>query len=323
MRMVMPKITVLITGGTGYIGSRVAEDIFKLGEHKVIIFSRGEQQQWKMKSRFPQFTYIIGDTRDKMRIFDAMYNVDYVFHAAALKQVPSCEVNPMEAVKTNVLGSQNVCDAAIACGVKTVVALSTDKAVYPVSAMGLSKAMMEKIVCNMNRVPCYTRFSCIRLGNVIGSSGSVVPLFMRQISELKHLTLTVGDMTRFHLTPKMVSDLALYAMENTSGGEIFAHKAPACTMEALAYAMIVKYSPFGENHPIDITGPRPGEKLHESLVTEGEMKRSTENSLYFCVHPEYAPHSITTTRTGEYTSTNTSQLSHQEILALLQEIECK
>jgi len=222
MRMVMPKITVLITGGTGYIGSRVAEDIFKLGEHKVIIFSRGEQQQWKMKSRFPQFTYIIGDTRDKMRIFDAMYNVDYVFHAAALKQVPSCEVNPMEAVKTNVLGSQNVCDAAIACGVKTVVALSTDKAVYPVSAMGLSKAMMEKIVCNMNRVPCYTRFSCIRLGNVIGSSGSVVPLFMCQISELKHLTLTVGDMTRFHLTPKMVSDLALYAMENTSGGEIFA-----------------------------------------------------------------------------------------------------
>ena len=318
---------ILVTGGTGSFGNRVASHLLKYKPAQIRVFSRDEKKQWEMKRVFPQFRYIVGDVRDASRLCEAMHGVDYVFHAAALKQVPSCETYPFEAVKTNILGSQNACDAAKYNGVKCLVALSTDKAVKPVNAMGISKAMLEKIVCSQNEFDDRTVFCCVRYGNVMGSRGSVIPLFRDQIRKGVPLTLTVPEMTRFLLTLDQSVDLVLHAMTKARGGEVFVRKAPACTVQALAETMRLKYSKQRERHPIEVVGIRPGEKLHEILVNEYEMRRIIEEPSYYTVHPEYrVPKHLTAKPLGEeYTSANTQRLERPEeigaLLAAMGEVE--
>jgi len=311
--------TILITGGTGSFGNRVATHLLHYRPAEIRVYSRDEKKQWEMQRAFPQLRYIIGDVRDPGRLDEAMDGVDYVFHAAALKQVPSCEQYPFEAVKTNILGSQNACEMARANGVKTFVALSTDKAVKPVNAMGMSKAMMEKIVCSQNEMGGKTVFCCVRYGNVMGSRGSVIPVFRQQIDNQQPLTLTVPEMTRFLLTLDQSVRLVLHAMTSAEGGEIFVRKAPACTVQALAETMRMKYSQQKARHPIKTTGIRPGEKIHEILVNEYEIRRSVESREHFCIHPEYRlPKSPTQKTLGEeYTSANTQQLTRPEDIGRL------
>lgn len=310
---------ILITGGTGSFGNRVAAFLAEQNPRKIVIYSRDEKKQWEMGLQFPDFRYLVGDVRDKERIYAALQGIDLVFHAAALKQVPACEENPFEAVKTNVLGSNNLCEAARDRGVEAVVALSTDKAVKPVSAMGISKALMEKIVTSQNQFPVETRFCCTRYGNVMGSRGSVIPLFLRLIEEGKPLTITDPRMTRFLMTLGESVDLVLHAMTRAEGGEVFVRKAPAVRMLDLAHAMIKKYGD-GDLERTRITGIRPGEKLDEVLVNEYEMTRAREHGEYYTVFPEYRevtwerPHEFG----YEYTSANTEMLTdHQEIGAML------
>lgn len=318
---------ILITGGTGSFGNRVARHLLKQKPAQIRIYSRDEKKQWEMQRVFPQFRYIVGDVRDPNRLAEAFQGVDYVFHAAALKQVPSCEIYPFEAVKTNVIGSQNVCEAAKYNRVKCLVALSTDKAVKPVNAMGISKAMLEKIVCSQNQYGGQTTFCCVRYGNVMGSRGSVIPLFRDQIRNKVPLTLTVPNMTRFLMTLDQSVDLVLHAMTHARGGEIFVRKAPACTVKALAEAMCAKYSPQGARHPIKVVGIRPGEKLHEVLVNEYEMQRITEQPSYYTIHPEYrVPKQPAPKPLGEeYTSANTQRLERfkdiHELLDAMGEVE--
>jgi UDP-N-acetylglucosamine 4,6-dehydratase len=302
--------TILITGGTGSFGNRVAAHLLKQSPAQIRIFSRDEKKQWEMQQAFPQFQYLVGDVREEARLEEAMAGVDLVFHAAALKHVPSCEKFPYEAYKTNVGGSQNACRTAKAAGVKTFVALSTDKAVKPLNAMGTSKAMMEKLVCSQNQSGGDTKFCCVRYGNVMGSRGSVIPLFKRQIEKNEPLTLTVPEMTRFLMTLDQSVGLVLHAMQHTLGGEIFVRKSPACTVGKLAEAVRRKFSPKGADHPVNVTGIRPGEKLHETLVNEYEMQRVTEEELFYAIHPEYRvpDHRAAQPLGTEYTSANTHQL---------------
>jgi FlaA1/EpsC-like NDP-sugar epimerase len=265
-----------------------------------------------MRKAFPQLRYIVGDVRDRSRLDEAMRGVDFVFHAAALKQVPSCETAPLEALKTNTLGSQNVCEAAAAAGVGTVVALSTDKAVKPVNAMGMTKALMEKIVSNQNLYRSTPTYACVRYGNVMGSRGSVIPLFREQITKDCPMTVTVPEMTRFLMTLDDSVDLVVRALTTAEGGEIFIKKAPATTVIDLARAMGARYSKRGSDHPIDIIGVRPGEKIHEILVNEYEMQRADEEEQYFVIRPEYKPlPSVRSVRPPgeEYTSANTLRLT--------------
>ncbi len=312
--MTIRGAVVLVTGGTGSFGNRVAKHLLKHKPAQIRIYSRDEKKQWEMRRAFPQFRYVIGDVRDRERLAEAMRGVHFVFHAAALKQVPSCESYPFEAVKTNVIGSFNVCEAAKHSGVQALVALSTDKAVKPVNAMGMSKAMMEKVVCAQNENGGDTTFCCVRYGNVMGSRGSVIPLFMEQIRKGVALTLTVPEMTRFLMTLDQSVDLVLHAMTRAKGGEVFVRKAPACTVQDLAHAMRLKYSPMRERHPIQVVGIRPGEKLHEILVNEYEMQRAREQPRYFTIYPEYRVATDVCPRPlgEEYTSANTEQLRKPE-----------
>lgn len=286
---------------------------------EIRIYSRDEKKQWEMRRHFPRFRYIIGDVRDRDRLTESMRGVDYVFHAAALKQVPSCEEYPTEAIRTNVLGSENACEAARANGVRTFVALSTDKAVKPVNAMGMSKAMMEKIVCSQNLYERKTVFCCVRYGNVMGSRGSVIPLFRSLIAEDRPLPVTVPHMTRFLMTLDQSVDLVLHAMTHAAGGEIFVRKAPACSVIRLAETMAFKYSERGSNHPIEISGIRPGEKIHETLVNEYEIQRVREEPSYFAIYPEYRVNGNLTPKElgSEYTSQNTEQLDSVEQIGSL------
>lgn len=315
----LAKSVVLITGGTGSFGNRVAAHLMEKDPREIRIFSRDEKKQWEMQQAFPDFRYFIGDIRDTVSLSEAMNGVDYVFHAAALKHVPTCEMFPMEAVKTNTIGTSNLCLAAKAADVKCVVALSTDKAVKPVNAMGISKAMMEKIVCSQNQFGGDTIFCCVRYGNVMGSRGSVIPLFTKLIREGKPLTLTVPNMTRFLMTLDESVDLVMHAMTAATGGETFVRKAPACTVLDLARAVAQKYSPSGADHPIVELGIRPGEKLHEVLVNEYEMRRAKELEQYYVIHPEYANQVFLPNITDlEYTSANTVQITeYEQIKALL------
>ena len=314
--------TVFVTGGTGSFGQRIAAHLAESEAARVIVFSRDEKKQWEMARRYPGFTYILGDVRDRARLGQALRGVDLVFHAAALKQVPSCEKDPYEALQTNAIGSQNVCEAAIEAGVAVVVALSTDKAVKPVSAMGMTKALMEKLVIAQNLRQPDTRFCCVRYGNVMGSRGSVIPLFRQQIDEGGPVTLTNGDMTRFMMSLDDSVALVTRAMTRTQGGEIFVGKAPACTMRDLAHAMVDCY---GAGRAIEIreTGSRPGEKLDETLVNEYEMQRAIETESFFEIQPEYRPPADTLTSRrppgAEYTSANTRRLSTQAELRQLLE----
>jgi len=311
--------TILVTGGTGSFGNKVAEYLKGFSPKKIIIYSRDEKKQYEMQKIHPDYQYIIGDVRDQERLFQACKGVDFIFHAAALKHVPACESYPYEAVKTNINGSYNVCEAAIFNGVRKVIALSTDKAVKPINAMGLSKSMMEKIVCSQNQQPVETIFCCVRYGNVMGSRGSVIPFFKKLIGENKHLTITDEKMTRFMMTLSESVELVLYAMEHAKGGEVFVKKAPACLMTDLAKTMIRKYG-NGDERRINVVGIRPGEKLDEVLVNEYEVRRSEESKDFFTVYPEYRPcqenHKYPSGY--EYTSANTRQLiGYEEISGLL------
>jgi UDP-N-acetylglucosamine 4,6-dehydratase len=311
-RMISDRITsktVMITGGTGSFGNRVAQFLENFNPRRIIIYSRDEKKQYEMEQRHREYQYIVGDVRDRVRLSSAMKGVDVVFHAAALKQVPSCESHPYEAVKTNILGSQYLAEAAIKNDVGIVVGLSTDKAVKPINAMGVSKAMMEKIICSQNIQLIDTRFCCVRYGNVMGSRGSVIPLFLRQIAEGKKLTITDPNMTRFLMTLEQSIKLVLHAVNHSAGGEVFVKKAPAATVSNLARAVLAKYGD-GDFDRIEIIGVRPGEKRHEVLVNEYEMTRSDETEEFFEIYPEYRP----MLKRGqesfglEYTSANTVQL---------------
>ena len=318
--------TVLVTGGTGSFGRRVAVHLLREGPREVRILSRDEKKQWEMARSFPDFRYLVGDVRDSSRVAEAMRGVTHVFHAAALKQVPSCEAFPLEALKTNALGSVEVCRAAITAGVQVVVALSTDKAVKPINAMGLSKALMERVVIAQNadrRVE--TIFSCVRYGNVMGSRGSVIPLFRDQIAAGRPLTLTVPGMTRFLLTLDQSVDLVMRALVAARGGEVFVRKAPAATVLELARAVARRHSPAGEGHRVEVLGARPGEKLHEVLVSEYELPRSTEDPETYTVHPEYRPpdEPVRAPSGTELTSETVPRLEGAELDALLAAAEVR
>ena len=269
--------TLLITGGTGSFGNAVLNRFLQTDIGEIRVFSRDEKKQDDMRhefqSRMPELAskvkFYIGDVRDLASVKNAMYGVDYVFHAAALNQVPSCEFFPMEAVKTNVIGTDNVLTAAIETGVQTVICLSTDKAAYPVNAMGTSKAMMEKVVVAKSRTvsPDKTKICCTRYGNVMCSRGSVIPLWIDQIRSGKPITITEPEMTRFIMSLDEAVDLVLFAFEQGVSGDILVQKAPACTISVLAQAVTELFDP---GHEIKVIGIRHGEKLYETLLTNEE-----------------------------------------------------
>jgi len=279
---------LLITGGTGSFGNAVLRRFLKTDIKEIRIFSRDEKKQEDMRIKYnhPKLKFYIGDVRDYNTISSALRGVDYVYHAAALKQVPSCEFHPMEAVKTNILGTENVLEAAINNNVSRVVCLSTDKAVYPINAMGISKAMMEKVmvaksrsVNGSNTVICGTRY-----GNVMASRGSVIPLFVDLINAGRPLTLTDPNMTRFMMTLEDAVDLVLYAFAHGDNGDIFVQKAPAATIETLTNALLGILGK--DDHKVEIIGTRHGEKLYEALLSREEMACAIDMGEYYRVPPD-------------------------------------
>jgi UDP-N-acetylglucosamine 4,6-dehydratase len=322
---------LMITGGTGSFGNAVLKRFLSTDVREIRIFSRDEKKQEEMRIALnnDNLKFYIGDIRNYDSILQAMKGVDYVFHAAALKQVPSCEFYPMEAVRTNVLGAENVMNAAIAQGVERVVVLSTDKAVYPINAMGVSKAMMEKLMVAKARmqnqgetVLCATRY-----GNVMASRGSVIPLFVSQIKEGKALTLTDPCMTRFLMSLDDSVDLVLHAFEHAKQGDIFVQKAPASNVSDLATALLQM---FGVSTPPRIIGTRHGEKLFETLVSREEMARVDEMGDYYRVPADnrdlnYAKYfsdgEEKISRLEDYTSHNTQQLDVNQIQTLLKKLD--
>jgi UDP-N-acetylglucosamine 4,6-dehydratase/5-epimerase len=278
--------TLLITGGTGSFGNAVLRQFLDSELREIRILSRDEKKQDDMRKRYhdAKLKFYIGDVRDYQSVLNAMRGVDFVFHAAALKQVPSCEFHPLEAVKTNVLGTENVLEAAISCGVKRVVCLSTDKAVYPINAMGISKAMMEKVIVAKSRSSTETVICTTRYGNVMASRGSVIPLFIEQIRGGKPITITDPNMTRFMMTLDDAVDLVLYAFEHGNPGDIFVQKSPAATIETLAMALTGLLGV--PNHEIRIIGTRHGEKLYEALLSREERVAAEDMGGYYRVPPD-------------------------------------
>lgn len=274
---------LLITGGTGSFGNAVLRRILDSDIKEIRIFSRDEKKQDDMRHELqnPKVKFYIGDVRDKRSVDGAMAGVDYVFHAAALKQVPSCEFFPMQAVRTNVIGTENVLDSAIQCGVKNVVVLSTDKAAYPINAMGISKAMMEKVAIVKGRAlgeNARTTICCTRYGNVMASRGSVIPLWVEQIKKGKDITITDPDMTRFMMTLDDAVDLVIYAWQNGKNGDLFVQKAPAATLSVLADSLQGLYH---TDTTVRVIGTRHGEKLYETLVTREEMAKAVDMGDYY------------------------------------------
>ena len=282
--------TLMITGGTGSFGNAVLNRFLKTDIGEIRIFSRDEKKQDDMRHEFQakmpevaeKIKFYIGDVRDLASVKNAMHGVDYIFHAAALKQVPSCEFFPMEAVKTNVIGTDNVLTAAIESGVKNVVCLSTDKAAYPVNAMGTSKAMMEKVIVAKSRTvaPEKTKICCTRYGNVMCSRGSVIPLWIEQIKAGNPITITEPSMTRFIMSLDEAVDLVLFAFENGVSGDILVQKAPACTIETLAQAVTGLFAP---EHEIKVIGIRHGEKMYETLLTNEECANAIDLGDFYRV----------------------------------------
>ena len=275
--------TLLITGGTGSFGNAVLKRFLDTDIKEIRIFSRDEKKQDDMRHQLqnPKVKFFIGDVRNKRSVDYAMHGVDYIFHAAALKQVPSCEFFPIEAVRTNVLGTENVLDSAIEYGVKNVVVLSTDKACYPINAMGISKAMMEKVATAKARQlgqDAKTTICCTRYGNVMASRGSVIPLWADQIKNNNVITITDPNMTRFMMTLDDAVDLVLYAFQNGNNGDLFVQKAPACTLDVLAESLKQLYK---ANNEVRVIGTRHGEKLYETLVSREEMAKSEDMGEYF------------------------------------------
>lgn len=282
--------TLLITGGTGSFGNAVLNRFLDTDIKEIRIFSRDEKKQDDMRHEFQakmpeasnKIKFFIGDVRDLASVKNAMHGVDYIFHAAALKQVPSCEFFPIEAVKTNVLGTENVLTAAIEEGVKSVICLSTDKAAYPVNAMGTSKAMMEKVIVAKSRTvdPEKTKICCTRYGNVMCSRGSVIPLWIEQIKAGNPITITEPSMTRFIMSLEEAVDLVLFAFENGTSGDILVQKAPACTIEVLAKAVTELFAP---GHEIKVIGIRHGEKMYETLLTNEECANAIDMGEFYRV----------------------------------------
>ncbi len=277
---------VLVSGGTGSFGNAIVKKFLSTDLAELRIFSRDEKKQDDMRKiyRDPRLRFYIGDVRDRQSVAGAVTGVDYIFHAAALKQVPSCEFYPLEAVKTNVLGTENVLDAAINYKVRRVVVLSTDKAVYPINAMGISKAMMEKVAVAKARNSTSTVINVTRYGNVMCSRGSVIPLFTRQIRNGDPITITDPAMTRFMMTLDDAVDLVLYAFKHGKQGEIFVQKAPAATIETLAYALTTLLGK--PEHEVRVIGTRHGEKLYEALLSREEMVAAEDLGGYYCVPPD-------------------------------------
>ncbi len=278
--------TLLITGGTGSFGNAVLRRFLDSDVGEIRILSRDEKKQDDMRKRYdnPKIKFYIGDVRDYQSVLNAVRGADFIFHAAALKQVPSCEFHPLEAVKTNVLGTENVLEAAISTGVQRVICLSTDKAVYPINAMGISKAMMEKVAVAKSRSANHTVICATRYGNVMASRGSVIPLFVDQIRAGKEITITDPNMTRFMMTLDDAVDLVLYAFEHGNPGDIFVQKAPAATIETLAYALIDLLKQ--PEHKVYEIGTRHGEKLFEVLLSREEMAAASDLGDYFRVPPD-------------------------------------
>ncbi|MGJ7461966.1 SDR family NAD(P)-dependent oxidoreductase [Halomonas sp. MA07-2] len=318
---------VLITGGTGSFGKSMVNSLLALGYKEIRIFSRDEAKQDEMRTAYrrDELKFYIGDVRDRQSVDKAMRNVDLVFHAAALKQVPSCEFFPLEAVKTNIIGSMNVIDSAVHAGVKSVVCLSTDKAVMPVNAMGMSKALMEKVSQAASRQlnDNETTVSCVRYGNVMCSRGSVIPLFINQIKSGNPLTITDPNMTRFMLSLDDAISLVHFAFEHARQGDIFIKKAPACTVLMLAETLKEMFS--GENE-IRIIGTRHGEKLFETLASSEELRRSQDMGDYYRVSFDdrdlnydkyFTEGDVEESLQDDYHSHNTHQLTKDELKELL------
>ncbi len=321
--------TLLISGGTGSFGNTVLRRFLETDIGEIRVFSRDEKKQDDMRHEFQQkmpevadkLKFYIGDVRDLQSVKNAMHGVDYIFHAAALKQVPSCEFFPIEAVKTNVLGTDNVLTAAIEAGVKTVICLSTDKAAYPVNAMGTSKAMMEKVVVAKSRTvsPDKTKICCTRYGNVLCSRGSVVPLWIDQIREGKPITITEPKMTRFVMSLEEAVDLVLFAFENGESGDILVQKAPACTIEVLAKAVTELFNPETE---IKVIGIRHGEKMYETLLTNEECANAIDMGDFYRVPADkrglnydkyFKDGDVERTALSEFDSNNTSLMTVEQV----------
>lgn len=322
---------LLITGGTGSFGNAVLKGFLESDIKEIRIFSRDEKKQDDMRKKYnnPKIKYFIGDVRDINSVKNAMYNVDFVFHAAALKQVPSCEFFPMEAVKTNVIGTDNVLTAAIDEGVKKVICLSTDKAAYPINAMGTSKAMMEKVFVAKSRNidPDKTLICGTRYGNVMASRGSVIPLFIEQLKQGKPITVTESSMTRFMMSLEEAVDLVIFAFNNAKQGDIMVQKAPASTIETLVAALQKIYK---TNVPVEVIGIRHGEKMYESLLTKEEAANAIDMGNFYRVpsdkrdlnYGKYFDHGNTeAVHIDEYNSDNTEQLDIEGLTELLLKLD--
>lgn len=323
---------LMITGGTGSFGNAVLRRFLMTDIREIRILSRDEKKQDDIRKRYgsDKLKLHIGDVRDSASVINVMRGVDFVFGAAALKQVPSCEFHPMEAVKTNVIGTENVVEAAIQCGVRRVICLSTDKAVYPINAMGISKAMMEKVFVAKSRTvdPARTTICGTRYGNVMASRGSVIPLFVNQINTGQPITITDPEMTRFMMTLDDAVDLVLYAFEHGNSGDIFVQKAPAATMETLAKALTRLLGK--PEHPIRIIGTRHGEKKHETLLSREEMANAQDLPGYFRVKPDLRDLNYgkfveqgekRISEAYDYTSANTERLDVDGMQQLLMKLD--
>jgi len=319
--------TVLITGGTGSFGHAFLSYLLPLGCREIRIFSRDElkQEQMRIDHANPVLKFHIGDVRDRHSVDSVMNGTDYVFHAAALKQVPSCEFFPMQAVLTNIIGSHNVVDSAVQHGVRRVVFLSTDKAVYPINSMGMTKALMEKVAQSVARGlnESKTIVSSVRYGNVMCSRGSVIPLFIKQIKERKPLTVTVKEMTRFLLPLRHAIELVAFAFEHARQGDLFVRKAPACTIGDLAMAL---KNLFKSDVPVKVIGMRHGEKIYETLATREELRKAEDIGEYFRVRMDdrdlnyskyFTEGDTKEVDTEDYTSHNTVRLNAKEVEKLL------
>ncbi|MBR2648182.1 MAG: polysaccharide biosynthesis protein [Sediminibacterium sp.] len=323
--------TLLITGGTGSFGNAVLRRFLNTEINEIRIFSRDEKKQHDMRleAGSEKLKFYIGDVRDYSSIDNAMRGVDYVFHAAALKQVPSCEFYPLEAIKTNILGTENVISAAINHSVSKVICLSTDKAVYPINAMGMSKALMEKVMVAKSRISENTILVGTRYGNVMASRGSVIPLFHEQIQKNEAITVTDPEMTRFMMTLDDAVELVLYAFENGNSGDIFVQKSPASTIGELAIAMKKIYN---SNVPINVIGTRHAEKLYETLLSREELLNAEDLGNYFRVPADnrdlnynkfFSEGQGSIADLEDYNSHNTRRLTENELIKLLKSIGYK
>ena len=330
MNKLFKNKTLLITGGTGSFGNSVLDRFIASELKEIRIFSRDEKKQDDMRKHYAssKLKFYVGDVRDYQAVYNSTQGVDYIFHAAALKQVPSCEFHPLEAVKTNVLGTENVLESAIQSSVKNVIVLSTDKAVYPINAMGISKAMMEKVAVAKSRNSGSTVINVTRYGNVMASRGSVIPLFLEQIKSDTPISLTDPGMTRFMMTLEDAVDLVIYAFENGKPGEIFVQKAPAATIEILAKALSELLNK--PDHKVNIIGTRHGEKLFETLLSREEMASAKDLGSYFCVPPDLRDLNYgkyidvgeeNISKANDYNSHNTTRLDLKNMQKLLMKLD--